>query len=166
MFRYRYHIEATTPSHFMRREHISMTSPSVIHHREGLRRFQIYMYVVKHVETKMIAKVGSSVQLTSFHRRLTTNLNLHQETLSPLSLQNTAHKLFTHAKTSAPYKLALAAATKSLDHISIPLTFPILLQLPSIPRREKVRHRTWIAKPIRRATCKICRGRDPLSSDH
>jgi len=55
-------------------------SPTVIHHREGPRRFQIYMYVVKHVETKMIAKAGSSVQLTSFHRRLTTNLNLHQET--------------------------------------------------------------------------------------
>lgn len=55
-------------------------SPSIIHHREGPRRFQIYMYVVKHVETKMIAKAGSSVQLTSFHRRLTTNLNLHQET--------------------------------------------------------------------------------------
>lgn len=68
MLRCRYHVGATRPSHFMHREHISMTSPSVIHHREGLRRFQIYMYVVKHVGTKMIAKVGSSVQLTSFQR--------------------------------------------------------------------------------------------------
>ena len=97
---------------------------------------------------------------------VTTNLNLHQETqvyfLCEIQHTSCSHKPKPAHLTNSP----LRRQRNHLEHISVPFTFSVLLQLPSIPRRGKVRHRTWIAKPIRHATCKICRARGPLSSDH